>query len=171
MLSGCLFGVSDGLSGCFCRPSEMGVSSVSLPCPAGEGSVWGWRFCGNAFLLRRAWQKFLLPRRPHPSPPHKRERGRVAVDFTVSGCFQTACLCFGCIETRVIRFQAALAVRCVGGFAFGDFFFVFVADGQEHGFGEVQVALFLAVVFEDVGFHNRIGRAGFFAEAAEDALG
>lgn len=35
----------------------------------------------------------------------------------------------------------------------------------------MQVAFFLAVVFKNMGFHNRIGRAGLFAETAEDALG
>ncbi|EOC20741.1 hypothetical protein NM3147_0264 [Neisseria meningitidis NM3147] len=35
----------------------------------------------------------------------------------------------------------------------------------------MQVAFFLAVVFKNMRFHNRIGRAGLFAETAEDALG
>ena len=70
-----------------------------------------------------------------------------------------------------MRFQAVLAVWRVCCFAFGDFRFVFVADGQQDGLGHVQIAFFLAVVFENMRFHNRIGGAGFFAEAAENALG
>jgi hypothetical protein len=63
------------------------------------------------------------------------------------------------------------AVLRVSGLALRDFLFVAVAHGQQHVLGEVQVAALFAVVFEDVGLHDRIDRAAFFAEAAEDALG
>ena len=63
--------------------------------------------------------------------------------------------------------SAASARAFVG----ADLVFVAVADGQQHLLGVVQVAALLAVVLEDVRLDDRIDRAGFFAEAAEDALG
>ena len=59
-----------------------------------------------------------------------------------------------------MRFQAVLAVWRIGRFALGDFGFVFVADCQEDRLGHVQVAFFLAVIFKNMRFHNRIGRTG-----------
>jgi hypothetical protein len=50
-------------------------------------------------------------------------------------------------------------------------FFVTVAYGQQHVLGEIQVAAFFTVVFQDVGFNDGVHRAAFFAEAAEDAFG
>jgi hypothetical protein len=62
------------------------------------------------------------------------------------------------------------AIGGVAGAIFGDLGFVAVAHGQQHFLGVVQVAALLAVVFEDARLDDRIDRAGFFAEAAEDAL-
>src|SRR5258705_4859677 len=53
----------------------------------------------------------------------------------------------------------------------GDFFFVAVADGEQHVLGEIEVAALLAVVLENVRLDDRIDRAALLAEAAEDALG
>src|SRR6478752_3787007 len=64
-----------------------------------------------------------------------------------------------------------LAVLGVGRAVGRDLGFVAVAHGQQHVLGEVQVAAFFAVVFEDVGLDDRVDRAALLAEAAEDALG
>jgi hypothetical protein len=63
------------------------------------------------------------------------------------------------------------SVRRVGRPVGRDVLLVAVADRQQHVLGEVQVATLLAVVLQDVGLDDRIDRAAFFAEAAEDALG
>ena len=49
--------------------------------------------------------------------------------------------------------------------------FVTIAHGEQHLFGEIQVAAFLAVILEDVRLDDRVDRAALFAETAEDALG
>ena len=58
--------------------------------------------------------------------------------------------------------SAALVAAIIG--------LVAVADGQQHVLGEVQVAALFAVVLQDRGLDDRIHRAAFLAEAAEDAL-
>src|ERR671913_82063 len=67
--------------------------------------------------------------------------------------------------------KSGSAVLGVGRLVGGDFFFVAVANGEQHVLGEVQVAALLAVVFEDVGLDDGVDRAALLAEAAEDALG
>src|SRR5690606_22255226 len=58
----------------------------------------------------------------------------------------------------------------VGGAALGDLGFQPITDGQQLRLGDDVLATVLEVVFEDVGFHDRIHRAAFLAETAEDAL-
>src|SRR5256885_16323244 len=64
--------------------------------------------------------------------------------------------------------SAVLGVRSLGG---GNLGFVAIANGQQHVLGEVQVAALFSVVFEDMRLDDRVHRAAFLAEAAEDALG
>src|SRR5690606_1310886 len=70
-----------------------------------------------------------------------------------------------------IRPWASSTVWRVFGPAAGDFGFVAVAHGEQHVFGEVEVAALFTVVFVDVGFHDRVHGAAFLTEAAENALG
>src|SRR5512139_1113416 len=65
----------------------------------------------------------------------------------------------------------ASAILCVDSAVFRDLFFVLVADGEQHGLGVDEIAALFAVVFEDARLDDGIDRAGFLAEAAEDALG
>jgi hypothetical protein len=46
-----------------------------------------------------------------------------------------------------------------------------VTHSKEHVFGKVQIATLFTVVFQNMGFHNGIHRAAFFAKAAKNALG
>src|SRR5450759_2332966 len=67
-------------------------------------------------------------------------------------------------------FMDSSSVRRVAGAVAGDFGLVAVPHREQHLLGVVQVAALLAVVLEDARLDDRIDRAGFFAEAAEDAL-
>src|SRR6185369_14316937 len=67
-------------------------------------------------------------------------------------------------------FGGVSAVLGVSRFGGRDLGFVAVADGQQHVLGEVQVAALFAVVLQDRGLDDRIDRAAFLAEAAEDAF-
>ena len=62
-------------------------------------------------------------------------------------------------------------IRRVFGAATSDLGLVAVADGKQHVFGEVQIAALFTVVLVNVRFDDRVHRAAFFTEAAEDALG
>src|SRR5436190_11637206 len=63
-----------------------------------------------------------------------------------------------------------LSVRRVRRAVPGDLFFVAVAYREQHRLGVVQVAAILAVVLDDPRLDDRVDRAGFLAEAAENAL-
>src|SRR6185369_4096623 len=63
--------------------------------------------------------------------------------------------------------SAVLGVGRLGGRDHG---LVAVTDGQQHVLGEVQVAALFAVVLQDRGLDDRIHRAAFLAETAEDAF-
>src|SRR5690606_22543698 len=62
------------------------------------------------------------------------------------------------------------AVGSVGGAARRDLGLEAVADRQQLRFGDDVLAAVLEVVFQDVGLHDRVHRAGLLAEPAEDAL-
>src|SRR6267142_1923447 len=64
-----------------------------------------------------------------------------------------------------------LAVGRVGGAILRDLLLIAVAHGEEHFLGVVEVSALLAVVLEDVRLDDRVHRAGFLAQPAEDALG
>src|SRR3989304_5598808 len=64
-----------------------------------------------------------------------------------------------------------LAISCILSAILRDLLFVHVTDREQHRLGIDQVPAFLAVVFEDARLHNRVDRARFLAEAAENALG
>src|SRR5258706_6736675 len=66
--------------------------------------------------------------------------------------------------------SAQSAIRGVGRAVLRDLLFVAVAYREQHRLGVVQVAALLAVVLEDPRLDDRVHRAGFLAEAAEDAL-
>src|SRR5574341_271043 len=53
----------------------------------------------------------------------------------------------------------------------GDHLLVAFAHREQHGLGVIEVPSLLAVVLDDARLHDRVHRAGFLAEAAEDALG
>src|SRR3569832_1773012 len=59
----------------------------------------------------------------------------------------------------------------IGGTVGGDILFVAVSDRQQHFFCIVQIAALFAVVFEDIGFYDRIHWAGLFTKSTEEALG
>ena len=62
------------------------------------------------------------------------------------------------------------AILRIPGAIHRDLLFVQIADRQRHRFGIHQVPAFPAVLFANASFHNRVDRARFLAEAAEDAL-
>src|SRR5882672_3465886 len=66
--------------------------------------------------------------------------------------------------------SAQSAIRGVGRAVLRDLLFVAVAHRQQHRLGVVQVAALLAVVLDDAGLDDGVHRAGFLAEAAEDAF-
>ena len=68
-------------------------------------------------------------------------------------------------------FSGCLPIWRISRFAFSNFGFVFIANRQQNRLGHVQIAFFLAVVFKNMRFHNRIGGAGFFAKSAENTFG
>src|SRR5436190_7276507 len=63
-----------------------------------------------------------------------------------------------------------LSVRRVRRAVPGDLFFVAVAYREQHRFRVVQVAAVLAVILDDPRLDDRVDRAGFLAEAAENAF-
>src|SRR5471030_2153678 len=67
-------------------------------------------------------------------------------------------------------FTGSSPVRRVAGAVAGDLGLVAVPHREQHFLGVVQVNALLAVVLEDACLDYRIDRAGFFAEAAENAL-
>src|SRR5918993_3155987 len=64
----------------------------------------------------------------------------------------------------------ALAIARVGGLARRDHRFVALADREQLVLGHDVLAAVLHVVLMDARLHDRIHGAGFFAEAAVDAL-
>src|SRR5665811_183862 len=68
-------------------------------------------------------------------------------------------------------FSACLSVLGVRRSVFGDLLFIFVAYRQQHVLGVIQITALFAVIFEYTRLDDRVHRAGFFAKAAEDALG
>src|SRR5262245_55960020 len=62
------------------------------------------------------------------------------------------------------------AIARVGLAVAGDFPLVAIAHGEQHGLGVVQLAAVLPVVLQHARLDDRVHRAGFLAEAAEDAL-
>jgi hypothetical protein len=58
----------------------------------------------------------------------------------------------------------------VSRFVRGNFALVSVTDGEQHVFGEIQVAALFAVVFKDVCFNDGVHRTAFFAKATKNAF-
>src|SRR4029077_8700271 len=63
-----------------------------------------------------------------------------------------------------------LAESGVGRPVAGDLLLVAIAHREQHGLGVVEIPPLLAVVLEDPRLDDGVDRAGFLAEAAEDAL-
>src|SRR4030067_1590054 len=78
---------------------------------------------------------------------------------------------FSYLSLCIHLWQKFLSVFGVGRACGGNLLFVLVADRQQRLLGVHQVAALLAVIFENLGFDDRIHRAGFLAESAVDALG
>ena len=87
------------------RPSENSVASVSLPCPAGEGRGGGGVSAETLFPSAKQ-QRFLLPHRPHPSPPPQAGEGMRLLSVLR---FQT--VFSGCLSTTYVLSSAGHA-RC-----------------------------------------------------------
>ena len=69
-----------------------------------------------------------------------------------------------------MAFIISLAVAGVSGTVSRDLGLVAITDGQQHVLGVVQIAALLAVVLKNMRLDDRVDRAGFFAEAAENTL-
>src|SRR6185369_5059942 len=74
------------------------------------------------------------------------------------------------LRTLLFSPWRALPVARVGRAVARDLLLVSIAHRQQHGLGVVEVSPVLAVVLQHARLDDRIHRAGFLAEAAEDAL-